>query len=204
LTAGLGSYGAANAVFFGLCVLLCLGRISRHWAIAGLIAASFLWAAAGLWLAWTPGGSASIYGALDLARGAALLFLLNDALRRLSGAPGDISLSERMGVLAPAAALMAIGLASLRLLEMENALFFGLIGHVAIAVCADGNDDSSCTHAESALMRCDFTTVTWAFVWFLHRAFRQFPALAMGTARSKGAISSSCPAELTATFWSAN
>ena len=134
LTVGVGSYGVASAAFLGLFALVCVGWISRHWAIVALIIATLSWAATGWLMEWNGTASPSVYGLVDFARCVALLFLVNDTLHRLSGGTEEGRLSTRFGVLIPIVAIAAFALSMLRLADIGHAFFFVLIGHVALAV----------------------------------------------------------------------
>lgn len=134
LTVGAGSYGVASAAFLGLFALLCLGWISRHWAILALIAATLCWAVVGCWLSYHGDGHQPAYDLLDFARSIALLFLINDALYRLSGDADTAGKPHQIGTLVPLTALVALVLSVLRLTEVENALLYSLVGQVATAV----------------------------------------------------------------------
>ncbi len=134
LTVGVGSYGVASAAFLGLFVLLCGGWISRHWAIAGLITATLSWVALGCWEASQGAGNSASYALLDFVRSIALLFLVNDALHRLSGDTGRERWWMRIGFIVPTTAAVALVLGALRFAGIDNAVFASLIAHVAIAV----------------------------------------------------------------------
>ncbi|MGI9492010.1 MAG: hypothetical protein ACR2QF_06385 [Geminicoccaceae bacterium] len=134
MTVGVGSFGVASAAFLGLAAFVCLGWIGRHWAIIGLIVTTLVWAATGCWFALEGRSDPSIYDLLDFARSIALLFLVNDALHRLSGGHRDGRWSTEVGILVPTTAIVALVLGVLRLIDVEDAFFFSLIGHVAIAV----------------------------------------------------------------------
>ncbi len=134
LTVGVGSYGVASAAFLGLFALLCVGWISRHWAIAGLIAATLSWVVWGCWEASQSIGNSAVYALLDFIRSIALLFLVNDALDRLSGDKGHDRWWLRAGLIVPTTAVAGLILGVLQFAGVDNAVFLGLIGHVAIAV----------------------------------------------------------------------
>ena len=129
-----GSYGVASAAFLSLFVLLCVGWISRHWAIAGLIVTFLSWALLGGWQAWYDQGSFAAYTFLDFARSIVLLCLVSDALHRLSGKAAVGEGARRFGILIPIIATIALVLGTLQLFDVEHALFLSLIGHVGIAV----------------------------------------------------------------------
>lgn len=134
LTVGVGSFAVASAAYLGLFALLLAGWISRHWAIAGLITATFFWAALGCWVALGGNDAHPVYGILDFLRSTALLFLVNDALHRLSGGTKDGHHPNRGGMLVPVAGVIALALGILQLSGTGNAIFFGLIGQVGLAV----------------------------------------------------------------------
>jgi putative PEP-CTERM system histidine kinase len=134
LTVGVGSFGVASAAFLGLAAFVCLGWIGRHWAMIGLIATTLAWAALGFWFALEGHSDQAIFDLLDFARSVALLFLVNDALHRLSGGNRDGRWLTEIGILVPTAAIVALVLGVLRLIDVEDAFFFSLIGHVAMTV----------------------------------------------------------------------
>ena len=133
-TVGVGSYGVASAAFLGLLALVLAGRVGRHWAIISLILATLLWAIAGCWHVWRGEHNPAILGFLDFARSLALLFLVNDALYRLSGNTRDHRWATRFGMLVPATAMIAACLGALRLIDVDQAFYYSLIGHITIAV----------------------------------------------------------------------
>ncbi len=130
MTIGVGSYGVAIAAYVGISALLLSGWISRHWAIVGLIATTLLWALAGLWGEIGGGSGRSVYALLDLMRVTALLFLVNDALRRLAGDRH----STKGGFLVPLAGAGAVGYGVLQMAGIGDADFSGMIVHVGLAV----------------------------------------------------------------------
>ena len=134
LTVGVGSFGVASAAFLGLAAFVGLGWIGRHWAMIGLIVTTLAWAALGFWFALGGHSDQAVFDLLDFARGVALLFLVNDALHRLSGGNHDGRWSTKIGILVPTAAIVALVLGVLRLIDVEDAFFFSLIGHVAMTV----------------------------------------------------------------------
>lgn len=131
---GVGSYGVASAAFFCLFALLCVGWISRHWAIVGVITTFFCWALLGGWQAWQNESSLQAYTFLDFARSIALLCLVSDALHRLSSEAHANRGWRRFGILIPIIAAIALVLGTLQLFDVEHALLLGFIGHVGIAV----------------------------------------------------------------------
>ncbi len=134
LTVGVGSFGVASAAFLSLVAFVCVGWIGRHWAMIGLIVTTLFWAISGVWFAWGGHHDQAVYGVLDFARSIALLFLVNDAFYQLSDDGRGCRWPSQIGVLIPMTAMFALALGLLRLIDVENALYLSLIGHVAIAV----------------------------------------------------------------------
>jgi len=146
LTVGVGSYGLACLVHLVLIGLLSIGRIGRHWAIAGLLVVTFIWAASGLALAsgvvarlgleaaFGAPLIASAYEFLDFLRAAAILLLLNDAFHRVTVA-GEEAASRRLSDrIAPIAVGMALGLGVFSWSNLPYAAFTASIGHLGLAV----------------------------------------------------------------------
>lgn len=134
LTVGVVSFGVASAAFLSLVAFVCVGWIGRHWAMIGLIVTTLFWAMTGVWFAWEGQNDQAVYGFLDFTRAIALLFLVNDAFYQLSGDHREDRWSKQIGILVPVTAIAAITLGILQLVDVEDAFFFSLIGHVAIVV----------------------------------------------------------------------
>lgn len=132
--AGVGSYGVASAAFLSLFALLCVGWISRHWAISALIVTTLLWSISGYLQAWQSDQHASLHTSLEFARSFVLLCLIGEAIHRLSGGDKPESGPFRLGKLVPFIAVIALLIGAARWFEIENSVFLCLLGHVGIAV----------------------------------------------------------------------
>ncbi len=76
MTVGVGSFGIGSVAFLGLFALLCIGWISRYWAIVALIMATLFWALAGFWPVHADNNHQTAYGLFFYTE--ALLFLRID------------------------------------------------------------------------------------------------------------------------------
>ncbi|MGI9507442.1 MAG: hypothetical protein ACR2RE_30735, partial [Geminicoccaceae bacterium] len=102
--------------------------------IIGLAAALLLWASLGLALALGVDGVEPAYGFADFIRAAALILLVDQAIRRL-GAATETSYRQSLGLrLAPVASVLALALGVLVWSGQEIAASLGLIGHIGLAV----------------------------------------------------------------------
>lgn len=134
LTVRVGSYGLACIACLGLIGLLSIRRITRHGMIIVLAAALLLWASLGLAAALGIDAVEPAYGFADFIRAAALLLLVDQAIRRL-GAAAETSYRGRLGLrLAPLASVLALALGILAWSGQEMAASLGLIGHIGLAV----------------------------------------------------------------------
>jgi putative PEP-CTERM system histidine kinase len=133
-TVGVGSYGLACAACLGLIALLAGRWITRHRALIGLTVVALLWSALGLGAALGMRSLEPAYGFADLLRSAALLLLVDHVLGRLAGGAEASGRGRFGGRLAPAAAALALLLGLLAWAGLPDASFWGLIGHVGLAV----------------------------------------------------------------------
>ncbi|MGI9499688.1 MAG: hypothetical protein ACR2P3_06600, partial [Geminicoccaceae bacterium] len=134
LTVGVGSYGIACVACLGLIALLSVRWISRHWAIIGLVAATCLWTVIGLGTALNVRAFEPAYHFSDFLRGAVLLLLVNQALHHLSGKAEPSSRGRFGNLLVPIACTFALVIGAFQWSGNPNAAFWGLIGHIGLAV----------------------------------------------------------------------
>ncbi|MEZ5935060.1 MAG: PEP-CTERM system histidine kinase PrsK [Alphaproteobacteria bacterium] len=134
LTVGVGSYGLACLACLGLIVPLSVGWITRHWTLVGLAAVTLFWSALGLAAALGLRNLEPAYAFFDFLRSAVLLLLADHALRRVSGGAGTGGRGRFGGAIAPAAAVLALLLGTLAWIDPPEATFWGLIGHIGLAV----------------------------------------------------------------------
>jgi len=134
LTVGVGSYGLACCACLSLIVLLSAQWITRHWIIIGLVAATSLWAVLGLTTALGFATFEPAYVFADFLRSIALLVIVDHAHRRLTGST-DAARRGRLGrILIPVAGILGLALGALSWSGHPDATFWGLIGHVGLAV----------------------------------------------------------------------
>ena len=134
LTVGVGSYGLACIACLGLIGLVSIRRITRHGMIIGLAAVLLLWASLGLAAALGIASAEPAYGFADFIRAAALLLLVDQAIRRLGATAGTPDRQHLGFRLAPLASLLALALGVLVWSGHEMAVSLCLIGHVGLAV----------------------------------------------------------------------
>lgn len=134
MSVGIGSYGLACLASLGLVLLLAVRRITPHWSLVGLAVTTLAWAAIGLGASLGIDGAAPLYRPADFLRSAALLLLVDHALRRLSCSHQTPSRRRFGSFVAPSAGILALALGALVWIGLPDAHFWALIGHVGLAV----------------------------------------------------------------------
>ena len=142
LTVGVGSYGLASVACLGLALMLLARWISRHWTIIALVTITLIWSALGLAVAVGMSGTGGVssidiepvYRFVDLLRCGALLLLVNHALNRLGGGAAESRSLALSSLFAPGACALAIAIGIYQLSGSPQAVFWGLVGHIGLAV----------------------------------------------------------------------